>query len=204
MDCARDCTHAARERPTSAPRMASHITSSMSSEPASRMYPVCGMPASSSGAPASLSMNARSNALLMRPARSPCSWCDMPPVPSTATFGSSGYDSTARRIAFPRLKQRLPVGERVLDDVHAQRDHPARPSVRPVGRVADLHDDGTLASSGLVGSWIMAGPLRFFNGDSTGYRTCRPPPPGRVADRLPDDGSTAEELPSCSTESTFS
>ena len=34
----------------------------------------------------------------------------MPPVPSTATFRSSGYDSTARRIARPRWKQRLPVG----------------------------------------------------------------------------------------------
>ena len=33
----------------------------------------------------------------------PWSWCDRPPVPRMTTFNSSSNDSTARRIALPRL-----------------------------------------------------------------------------------------------------
>ena len=57
-----------------------------------------------------LSRKALSNLLLIRPARGPEIWCDMPPVPSTTTRKSSGKDCTALRIARPSMKQRCPVG----------------------------------------------------------------------------------------------
>src|SRR3569832_2472441 len=88
----------------------SHITISMPSEPASRTYSMKGILRASSPSAHRLSRKRLSHSGLMRPARMPCSWCDMPPVPKMTTRRSSGHDSTARRIALPRLKQRLPVG----------------------------------------------------------------------------------------------
>ena len=54
------------------------------------------------GAAISSSRNAWSNSRLMSPARGPCSWWLMPPVPQICTSRSSSYDSTAVRIAWPR------------------------------------------------------------------------------------------------------
>ena len=90
--------------------MASHMTISMPSEPDSRMYCVCEICVSFSGSLTMPSRNILSNSWFTKPARSPCSWCDMPPVPYTTTRRSSGKSSTARRIAWPSLKQRTPVG----------------------------------------------------------------------------------------------
>ena len=45
--------------------------------------------------------------LLIRPARGPCSWWLMPPVPQICTFRSSSKDSTARRIALPSVEAAL-------------------------------------------------------------------------------------------------
>ena len=70
--------------------MTSHITISMPSAPASRIYSMCGMRVSFFGSLLRLSRNALSNLLLIRPARGPEIWCDMPPVPNTTTRKSSG------------------------------------------------------------------------------------------------------------------
>src|SRR3954452_7190597 len=74
------------------------------------MYSRCGIAASFFGSLVSPSRKALSNFELIRPARGPEIWCDMPPVPNTTTRRSSLYDATALRIARPRSKQRLPVG----------------------------------------------------------------------------------------------
>ncbi len=90
--------------------MMSHITSSIPSAPASRTYSTWGSLTRLSGSAVSLSRKRVSNSRLMSPARGPCSWCDMPPVPKIMTSRSSSKDSTAFRIARPRFQQRLPVG----------------------------------------------------------------------------------------------
>jgi hypothetical protein len=74
----------------------------MPSAPASRMYSMCGMRASAFGFFVRLSRNALSNFELIRPARGPEIWCDIPPVPKITTRRSRGKLSTARRIALPR------------------------------------------------------------------------------------------------------
>jgi hypothetical protein len=74
-----------------------------------------------------LSMNCRSKSLLMKPARSPSSWCDRPPVPSTSTRASLSQLATARPMASPSLKQRARAGQRELHGVDAHRHHRHRP-----------------------------------------------------------------------------
>ena len=54
-----------------------------------------------SGSLTSRSKNALSNSLLMKPARGPCSWWLMPPVPHTCTLRSASKLATARRSALP-------------------------------------------------------------------------------------------------------
>ena len=69
--------------------MISCMTSSIPSEPASRTYSMCGTSARLSGSLISRSKNALSNLELMNPARGPCSWWLMPPVPQICTFSGS-------------------------------------------------------------------------------------------------------------------
>ena len=57
-----------------------------------------------------LSMKARSKSLFMKPARSPSSWCDRPPVPRNITFASLCQDRTARPTASPSAQQRRADG----------------------------------------------------------------------------------------------
>ena len=83
--------------------MTCHITISMPSAPASRMYSRCGIAASFFGSLVSPSRNALSNLELIRPARGPEIWCDMPPVPKTTTLQVfADRMPTALRIALPR------------------------------------------------------------------------------------------------------
>ena len=70
--------------------MTSHITISMPSAPASRMNSRCEMRVSFFGSLVRLSRKALSNFELIRPARGPEIWCDMPPVPKITTRRSSG------------------------------------------------------------------------------------------------------------------
>src|SRR5262249_35296615 len=67
----------------------SHITSSMPSLPASRTYSRCGTFDRPSGSSISRSRNAVSHSLLISPARGPCNWWLMPPVPQTCTLSGS-------------------------------------------------------------------------------------------------------------------
>jgi hypothetical protein len=54
-----------------------------------------------SGSFTRLSMNFRSNGLLMKPARWPSSWCDNPPVPMITTRLSLSHDWIACPTACP-------------------------------------------------------------------------------------------------------
>ena len=66
--------------------------------------------AAHSGSLIRLSMNFRSKALLMKPARSPSSWWLRPPVPITTTFLSLSHEAIASPTALPRARQRLALG----------------------------------------------------------------------------------------------
>ena len=72
-----------------APRAISHITSSMPSLPASRTYSMCGTFDSPSGSAIRRSRKWLSHSALISPARGPCSWWLMPPVPQICTFSGS-------------------------------------------------------------------------------------------------------------------
>ena len=97
--------------------------------------------------------SALSHSLLISPARGPCSWWLMPPVPQICTF-SVLVDSSRPPCGSPgrASKQRLPDGHRVLHDVDGERDHLARPRLgcaahqrqRHREAVVDVHlvDDG--------------------------------------------------------------
>ena len=70
--------------------MTSHMITSTPSVPAFSMICVVVRSAIQSGSDIMLSMHFRSNSTSTMPARSPCNWCDMPPVPKITTFRSSG------------------------------------------------------------------------------------------------------------------
>jgi hypothetical protein len=72
-----------------APRMTSHMISSMPSDPACRISSSRLSVASFAGSVSMVSIHQRSNSGLMNPARAPASWWDMPPVPRIPTVTSS-------------------------------------------------------------------------------------------------------------------
>ena len=115
---------------SSAPRMISHITSSMPSEPASRMYRRAASARAIPDRVTSCRGTALSNSLLMSPARGPCSWWLMPPVPQICTlrFVVERIDGAADRPA--ELIAAIARRRRVLHDVDRERNHLARPRLR--------------------------------------------------------------------------
>ena len=132
--------------------MTSHITISMPSAPASRMYSMCGMRASAFGFLVRPSRKALSNFELIRPARGPEIWCDMPPVPKITTLEvlREAVDRAADRLA--EIVAALAGRRRILHDVDGERDDRAGPFLRRAEHeierhgqpVIDLHlvDDG--------------------------------------------------------------
>ncbi len=82
-----------------------------------------------SGSAIRWSRNALSNSLLISPARGPCSWWLMPPVPQICTFERLvvGLDRAADRLA--ELEAASARRHRVLHHVDGERDHRARPGV---------------------------------------------------------------------------
>ena len=68
-----------------APRMISHMTSSIPSEPASRTYSMCGIQRQAVRVGDQPVEERVVERRLMKPARGPCSWWLMPPVPQTWT-----------------------------------------------------------------------------------------------------------------------
>ena len=124
--------------------MISHITISTPSAPASRISSRCDRRVSFFGFLVRLSRKAWSNFELIRPARWPLIWCDMPPVPKITTFKILG-------IGFDRLADRLAEHEaavagrrRILHHVDRERDHRARPFLRRAEHQVERHGEAVV------------------------------------------------------------
>ena len=74
----------------SAPRIISHMMTSAPSKPPSSAYSAWVISVSEAGSSVNSSRNSASHAGLLKPARSPCTWCESPPVETIATLMSSG------------------------------------------------------------------------------------------------------------------
>ena len=70
----------------------------------------------------------------MKPARSPSSWCDRPPVPITTTRLSLSHDWIARPTAWPSAWQRAADGSLTLELNHARPADTANWLPAPAGR----------------------------------------------------------------------